>query len=154
MGPLLALGGAVAFLGLHYLVKKNTDAGLLELRNTPSPEPAPVFVPPPVPGPAPPPQQAVPVRLSDPYPAVPGGRYVASVTVGGLLSLAASSSSVASEAQKMGFLDAVASKQKPPGVPIADGDYYVTATYSSAPKAFPRSNVGGKVLVNDVWRIG
>ncbi len=152
MGPLLALGGATLFLGARYLVKRNTDAALAELRNTPSP--APVIVHPPQ-GPAPPaPQQTGPVRLSDPFPAVPGGRYVASVTVNGLLALAASTSSVASEARKMGFLDAVATKNKPVGIPLANGDYYVTATFSSAPKAFPRSNVGGKVLVNDVWRIG
>ncbi len=147
MGPFIALGGAVAFLGLRYLVRKDVNTGLVELRNTPSPETPPLQPTGPAPGPI------GPVQLADPFPATPGGRYVASVTVSGLLSALASTSSVASEAKKMGFLDAVATKQKPAGIPIADGDYYVVATYSSAPKAFPRSNVGGKVLVNDVWRI-
>jgi hypothetical protein len=150
MGPLLALGGAVAFLGLRYLVRKDVDAGLVELRNAPSPTlptgPAAPLPPQPV--------SQGPEHITDAVISLaPGGRYLASVDVVG--STFISRSRVASEAAKQGFADTVVSTSPPAGLPpVKHGDFYVVGTYSGAPRTIGRSQAGGIVTLVDGWRIG
>ena len=139
--------GLAAVVGVGYLIAHTSKEGLAELRRAPPPRlPAPGDVLPPVLG--------RPVRLSEPFGLVPGGRYIASITVSFPLSVAAGASDVAKEARDIGFADAVVTKSRLANPPVTKGDYYVTGTFSGAPRAFPRSNAKGQVTVEDVWRIG
>ena len=139
--------GLAAVVGVGYLIARTSKEGLAELRRTPPPRlPAPGDVLPPLLG--------RPARLGEPFGLVPGGRYVASITVSFPLSVAASASDVAKEARDIGFADAVVTKNRVVSPPVAKGDYYVTGTFSRSPRSFPRSNAKGQVTVEDVWRIG
>ena len=143
------LAGVGLVGGLGYLVLRHVSrGGLVDLRTAPAtatlPPGTPTTIVPPATG---------PVRLAEPFGIVPGGRYVAAVDVSFPLSVGASAVDVASEARGLGFADATASKTRPTSPPIAIGDYYVIATYTGAPRTFPRSNAKGLVTIKDVWRI-
>lgn len=144
MRTLLAIVGGAAAVAVGYSFQRAGEGGLIDLR------PAPPS--PPLPGEAPSP--GAPLRLTSPFPLAPGSRYVASVKVGFPLSIAASSSDVEREARNAGLKDATVTKTRPAIVPIATGDYYVTGTYSGPPMSLQRSQGGGRVTVEDVWRIG
>lgn len=91
---------------------------------------------------------------ANPIPVAPGQRYRVTLVTHGAASALATDARVISEAQSRGFTNVSASKNKPAGWPgSANGDYYVSATYSGAPKTQARTegNFLGSVDVAEVW---
>lgn len=134
------LGGAVALAVLERFTKA-TSPGTAERLHVPDD-------PPPTPAISQPPHQLPPGAVS----VVPGARYLATVNVSFPLSILASASKVATQAQGQGFTNVAVTTSKPVGWPGASGDYYVTATYAGPPKFLDRSAAGGQVTVTDAWQ--
>lgn len=147
---LYIVGGAIAmvFLERFTKVKDPGKATRIFIPETPA-TPAPNAV-----GPQPPPPSFAGPRQAPPGPIQvnPGILYRATVNIAFPLSLAASTSKAVGEAQKRGFTNVSATKTRPADWPGASGDYYVTATYSGAPKFMDRSEAGGQAKVIDVWQ--
>lgn len=145
---LLVAGGAITLFYLERFTKVKSP-GSAERIFIPEDIPQPGAV-----GPQPPPPAFASPRQSPPGPVQvsPGILYRVTVNVAFPLSLAASTSRATAEAQSRGFTNVNVTRTMPPGWPGARGDYYVTATYSGAPKFIDRSAAGGQVTVTDVWQ--